>query len=159
MYIYILHFCIFPYSGSIYTSVAGWKEWRGTLMWPHHATEVYGSYTSIYNCGSHSPTQAAPRFSLFERKTNVNKKGKNNDNNYNGVPGPAGGVVEKQRFQQTRSTHSGAVEKETLNIKLWEIHIILYIYIYIYMYYIKYIYIYICYTIVYIYIYENICID
>ena len=34
--------------------------------------------------------------------------------------GPRRGV-KKKRFQQTRSTHSGAGEKETLNIKLWGI--------------------------------------
>ena len=45
-------------------------------------------------------------------------KGKNNNNNYNnGVPGPADGV-EKERFQQTRSTHPGAEENETLNKKV-----------------------------------------
>ena len=42
----------------------------------------------------------------------------NNNNNNDGVPGPAGGV-EKERFQQTRSTHSGAEKKETLHKKLW----------------------------------------
>ena len=43
--------------------------------------------------------------------------GKNN-NNYNRVPGAAGGGrgIEKERIQQSASTHSGAGEKQTPNI-------------------------------------------
>ena len=43
-------------------------------------------------------------------------KKNNNDNNNNRVPGAAGGGVEKEWFQQSASTYSGAGEKENLNI-------------------------------------------
>ena len=59
------------------------------------------------------------------QKTSPYSKGINRNeskhNNSNDVTGPAGGGrVEKKQFQQSASTHSGAEEKETLNIKLWE---------------------------------------
>ena len=86
-YIYVHISLFFLYSGTIYTSVAGWKELRDTLMWPH-APDLCVSYIYLYINMGHTPQRkrhrAALRFSCFERK-------KNNDNNYNGVPGPAGG--------------------------------------------------------------------
>ena len=33
--------------------------------------------------------------------------------------GPRGGEVEKERFPQSASIHSGVEKKEALNIKLW----------------------------------------
>ena len=65
--------------------------------------------------------KSASRKPAFIKKEGVKGNRNNNNNGNYGIPGPTGGGgVEKTRFQQTRSTHSGTEEKETLNNKLWQ---------------------------------------
>ena len=94
-------------------------------MWKNKGNQMYNSDPiSIPNCAFDNPWVCLHRESdSYFSKTSLYSKGigkmeKTTTTIITVFVGPRGGRT--NRFKQTRSTHSGAEEKETLNKKLWD---------------------------------------
>ena len=102
----------------------------GVIRHGRHTQGLANGRPSTYSCEKKNDRWRRFNIALcsenrFPENLHVLKKGicngEKKQNYYKGVPGPAGvWGVEKERFQQTRSTHSGAHERDTRNIQMGE---------------------------------------